>query len=293
MHVSDVFLECSKECARLSRECGDEQISAALFEISARLFSAATRDADLVTDDAQAASQPASHAGLQSQGSDMIGQGIFAGAKAIRHDTASKGEIFIMDDDAAMRETLSDALQEEGYEVICFADAAALMSLARSRIPACIFLEVRNPGKAGLDVLKKLRAEDYPAPIFVISGQGDIPTAVDAIKHGALDFIEKPIRSSEIIARIKAAIGSFSQLGSEDNLPKIAALHLPGCAPLTRREREVLARLADGASNKEIARQLGVSSRTIEGHRSSIMKKIGVRNAAELIRRVLGESRIL
>jgi FixJ family two-component response regulator len=193
----------------------------------------------------------------------------------------------------ALRETLSVALKEEGYDVICFADGVALLSLARTRIPACIFLEVGNPGKAGLDVLKKLRAEDYPAPIFVISGQGDIPTAVDAIKHGALDFIEKPIRSSEIIARIKAAIGSFSQLGYGDGFPKMAALHLPGRAPLTRREREVLARLADGSSNKEIARQLGVSSRTIEGHRASIMKKVGVRNATELIRRVLSENRIL
>jgi FixJ family two-component response regulator len=293
MHVSDVFLECSKECARLSRECGDEQISAALFEISARLFSAATSDADLVTDDTQAASQPALRAGLQSQGSGMIGQGFFAGARATRRNTASKGEIFVMDDDAAMRKTLSAALQEEGYEVICFADAAALLSLARTRIPACMFLEVRNPGKSGLDVLKKLRAEDYPAPIFVISGQGDIPTAVDAIKNGALDFIEKPICSSEIIARIKAAIGSFSQLGYGDGFPKMAALHLPGRAPLTRREREVLAWLTDGASNKEIARQLGVSSRTIEGHRASIMKKVGVRNATELIRRVLSENRIL
>jgi FixJ family two-component response regulator len=292
MHFSDVFMECSRECARLSRECRDAQISAALFEISTRLLSAATRDADLVIDDTQAASQPALHAGPRSQGSNAIDRGFFAGTQAIRDDADSKGEIFVMDDDAALRETLSAALKEEGYDVICFADGVALLSLARTRIPVCIFLEVRNPGKSGLDVLKKLRAEDYPAPIFVISGQGDIPTAVDAIKFGALDFIEKPICGSEIVARVKAAIGSFSQLNYGDSCLKISALHLPGRAPLTVREREVLARLADGASNKEIARQLGVSSRTIEGHRASIMKKVGVRNATELVRRVLGESRI-
>jgi FixJ family two-component response regulator len=204
---------------------------------------------------------------------------------------ASRGEIFVMDDDAAVRETLSVALQEEGYDVICFADGAALLSLARNRIPACIFLEVRLPGKSGLDILKQLRAKDYPAPIFIVSGQGDIPMAVDAIRNGALDFIEKPYRSSEIIARVKAAIGGPSHFCRSDDSATICSLHLPGREPLTRREREVLARLAVGASNKEAAQQLGLSPRTIEGHRSNIMKKIGVRNAAELIHRVLSESR--
>jgi FixJ family two-component response regulator len=206
---------------------------------------------------------------------------------------ASRGEIFVVDDDAAMRETLSVALQEEGYEVICFADGAALLSLARTRTPACIFLEVRNPGQSGLELLKKLRAEDYPAPVFIISGQGDIPTAVEAIRNGALDFIEKPSCSGEMIARVKAAIGTLSQLQSQSPCAKISSLHIPGREPLTRREREVLARLAVGASNKEAARQLGVSSRTIEGHRANIMKKVGVRNAAELIHRVFSAGRDL
>jgi FixJ family two-component response regulator len=280
MHVSDVFLDCSRECARLSRECGDKQISAALFEISTRLLSAATRDADLVTDEAQAASQRVRR--LQSQGSNMVGKDFLA-AQAAPENTACKGEIFVLDGDAAMRETLSGALKEAGYEVICFADGAALLSLASVRIPLCIFIEV-HPGKGGLDVLKKLRAEDYPAPIFVISGQSDIPSAVEAIKIGAYDFIAKPIDGSEIVALVKAAIASFSQLRP--------ALYMPGRRPLTRREREVLARMTDGISNKEVARQLGVSSRTIEGHRAQILKKIGVRNAAELIRCLLGNSRI-
>jgi FixJ family two-component response regulator len=208
-------------------------------------------------------------------------------------NTASRGEIFVMDDDAETREILSVALQEEGYEVICFADGAALLSLARTRIPACIFLEVRIPGKSGLDILRKLRADNYPAPVFIISGQGDIPMAVDAIRNGAFDFIEKPPCSSAMTARIKAAIGTLSQLQNESPCAKISSLQIPGREPLTRREREVLARLAVGASNKEAARQLGVSSRTIEGHRANIMKKVGVRNAAELIHRVFSEGRNL
>jgi FixJ family two-component response regulator len=203
-----------------------------------------------------------------------------------------KGEIFVMDDDAEMRERLSIALQAEGYDVICFADGAALLSLAKTRVPACIFLEVRVPGKSGLDILKKLRAENYPASIFMISGQGDIPTAVEAIRNGALDFIEKPPCNNEMIARVKAAITTLSQARNHSPCAKTAALHVPGREPLTRREREVLERLIVGASNKEAARQLGVSSRTIEGHRANIMKKVGVRNAAELIHRVLSEGRI-
>jgi FixJ family two-component response regulator len=202
---------------------------------------------------------------------------------------ASRGEIFVMDEDVAMRESLSIALQEEGYDVVCFADGAALLSLAHERAPVCMFIEVRNPDQSGLDILKKLRAEDYPAPIFIISGHGDIPMAVSAIRHGALDFIEKPFRSSDVVARVKAAMGELSRQHHADVGLKLRALHFPGCEPLTRREQEVLERLAAGVSNKEAARQLGLSARTVEGHRANIMKKVGVRNAAQLFRRVLGE----
>ena len=112
----------------------------------------------------------------------------------------SRGEIFVVDDDPAVRETLSMVLSAGGYQVICFADGAALLAVARSRTPSCILLDVHIPGKSGLDILKELHGEDYPAPIFMISGQGDIAMAVSAIKNGALDFIEKPFRGSEIVA---------------------------------------------------------------------------------------------
>src|ERR1700750_2449358 len=101
----------------------------------------------------------------------------------------SRGEIFVVDDDPAVRETLSLVLSSGGYQVICFADGAALLSVARTRTPVCILLDVHIPGKSGLDILKELRGEDYPAPILVISGQGDISMAVSAIKHGVLDFV--------------------------------------------------------------------------------------------------------
>src|SRR5882762_2340984 len=202
-----------------------------------------------------------------------------------------RGEIFVVDDDPAVRETLSMVLTAGGYQVICFAVGAALLAVARSRRPSCILLDVNIGGKSGLDILKELHGEDYPAPIFMISGQGDIAMAVTAIKNGALDFIEKPFRGSEIVARLDEAIEAYARRQAENSASRIATLHFPGREPLTRREREVLAQFTAGASNKEAGRHLGISPRTIEDHRANIMKKLGARNAADLVRIVMTTSR--
>jgi FixJ family two-component response regulator len=206
-------------------------------------------------------------------------------------NASSRGEIFVVDDDPAVRETLSLVLTAGGYQVICFADGAALLAVARTRTPACILLDVHIPGKSGLDILKELHGEEYPAPIFMISGQGDIAMAVRAIKNGALDFIEKPFRGSEIVERLNDAIGAYQRRQAENSTPEVASLHFPGREPLTRREREVLEQFTAGASNKEAGRTLGISPRTIEDHRANIMKKLGARNAADLIRIVMTAQR--
>src|ERR1700742_2093805 len=161
---------------------------------------------------------------------------------------APRGEIFVVDDDPAVRDTLSLVLSAAGYQVICFADGAALLPVARSRTPACILLDVHTPAKSSRDILKDLHGEYCPAPIFMISGQGDIAMAVNAIKSGALDFIEKPFRGSEIVARLDEAIEAYARRQTQNASPKFGSLHFPGREPLTRREREVLEQFASGAS---------------------------------------------
>jgi FixJ family two-component response regulator len=196
-------------------------------------------------------------------------------------------EVFVVEDEPGVREALRIVFSAAGYRMTFFADGVSLLAVAHARSPACIILDVHIPGRSGLDILKELNAERYPAPIFIMSGRGDIPMAVEAIKHGALDFIEKPFRGNDIVARVKEAIEAHARRRA-DPAPR-QALHFPGREPLSPREREVLAQIAAGASNKEAGRILGISPRTIEVHRAHIMEKLGARNAADLIRIVLSE----
>jgi two-component system, LuxR family, response regulator FixJ len=200
-----------------------------------------------------------------------------------------KGEIYVVDDDAAARETLSRALRDAGYEVIHFADGASLLTETRARTPACIFLDAHVEGRP-LALLKKLRVVDCPAPIFVASAHANIPMAVDAIRSGAFDFVQKPFSVSEVVARVDAAIGAQARSESLEEIKQLSQ-RLSGEGRLTRREREVFAFIALGKTNKEMARELGLSARTVEGYRASIMRKVGAKSATELVRRVLDQVR--
>ena len=199
-------------------------------------------------------------------------------------NTISKGEVFVIETDATSREQLSIALKQKAYRVICFADGASLLSEARVRMPACVLLEMQPRDHSGLDVLKRLREENCMAPVLVTSANGNIAMAVDAIRRGASDFIQKPFRSQDVVERVDAAIDECAQPGQSRQR------WLPGCEPLTGREGEVLEHLAVGMTNKEVARRMRLSARTIEGYRASILRKANARNVTDLLRRIFGQS---
>jgi FixJ family two-component response regulator len=191
--------------------------------------------------------------------------------------------IYIVDDDPAVRDALSVLFNMEGYVVETFSDGDTFIQSASKAVPACVMLDVHMPGRSGIEILKALNAENYPAPIFIISGQGDIPMAVEAIRNGAFDFVEKPFSAETVLERVKESIAITRQ-----RQDKVVPASFQGADLLTRRELEVLKEITDGASNKEAGRTLGISPRTVEVHRARIMEKLGARNAADLVRIVLG-----
>ena len=200
----------------------------------------------------------------------------------------TRDAIFLVDDDSAVRDALSIIFTLEGFQVRGFADGATFLEIAREQVPDAVLLDVYLPGCSGLEVLRELNGRRYPAPIFMISGQGDIPLAVDAIRNGAADFLEKPFAAETVVRRVREAIARWGRHHSADRTDLRIRI-FPGHDRLTRRERDVLIEITTGASNKEAGRTLGISPRTIEVHRARIMEKLGARNAADLVRIVLSE----
>jgi two-component system response regulator FixJ len=198
-------------------------------------------------------------------------------------------ELVVVDDDVAVRDALRTVFELEGFRVTVYPDGVSFLAGIKGRKPDCVILDVHMPGRTGLEVLNDL-GPDFPAPVFMISGQGDIPMAVEAIKNGAHDFLEKPFDAETVVNRInetlQARAAKEAGKGTEVGLGPFA-----GEEHLTPREREVLERIAMGASNKEAGRQLGISPRTIEVHRARIMEKLGARNTADLVRIVYSEAR--
>ena len=197
-------------------------------------------------------------------------------------------EIYIVDDDAMVRESLSIVFSQAGYQVRAFCEGTSVVAAARVRIPACILMDIYLPGTSGLDVLRQLDAANYPAPILIVSARRDISIAVEAIKNGACDFIEKQTDAASIVTRVDKTIATWASRQRKDATSDIRWRHFPGRPLLSRREVEVLAQIMAGASNKESATTLGISSRTIETHRQHIMKKLGAKNAVDLVHIVLG-----
>ena len=197
--------------------------------------------------------------------------------------------VFLVDDDPAMRDSLAMALGIEGYDVESFADAEAMMRSLDTQSPIAIILDVMLPGQSGLAALKTLKARACTAPVMMITGHGDIPMAVEAIKLGARDFIEKPFSVDVLLDQLKSAIKTQEHdkptaPNADFDLSKI------GGGILSLREQQVLREIAAGASSKEAGRILGISPRTIEVHRARIMSRLGARNAADLMRIIFSQS---
>lgn len=192
--------------------------------------------------------------------------------------------LFVVDDDAAVRDALSTIFEMEQYRVQAFPDGMQFLAAMRTAMPDAVLLDVHMPGRSGMDILRELHGAHSALPVFIISGQGDIPMAVEAIKNGALDFIEKPFDADTIVEHVRGALEARAE---RDRHHGADALHFAGADALTPREREVLGRIVQGESNKLAGRSLGISPRTVEVHRARIMEKLQAKNTADLIRIVM------
>ena len=187
--------------------------------------------------------------------------------------------IHVVDDDAAVRHSLEQLLGSMGFATVSYTTPGAFLLAAPHLLGGCVLLDVKMPGISGLEVQARLRTIGFVPPIIVITGQGDIQTAVLAMKAGAFDFLEKPYEDEVLLAAIEAALAA-----SPDDHIHQAVDSAQRIARLSPREREVLDALVAGASNKVIAFDLGLSVRTVEVHRARMMERLGTRQLAEAIR---------
>ncbi|WP_316859025.1 response regulator [uncultured Cohaesibacter sp.] len=194
--------------------------------------------------------------------------------------------IHIVDDDPAVRDALSVLFELEGYQVETFSNGEDFLANLRDSVPSVILLDVNMPGRSGLEVLEEITTRHISAPVFIISGQGDIPMAVTAIKQGAHDFIEKPFDGTQVVQRIEKILEAVNK-APDPGQTTLANWSFPRAETLTPRERDVLLQITQGASNKEAGQHLAISPRTIEVHRARIMEKLKARNTADLVRIVL------
>ena len=196
----------------------------------------------------------------------------------------SECAVHVIDDDNAMRDSLAFLLKAAGVEVQTYESAMAFLDRLPKLQAGCIVTDVRMPGMSGLDLLRRLRELGNSMPVIVITGHGDVPLAVEAMKAGAADFIEKPFDDEVLLASVRASLTTQSN----DNEHQAARATIAGrLAALSARERQVLEGLVAGNPNKTIAFDLGISPRTVEIYRANVMTKMEARSLSDLVRMAL------
>jgi two-component system response regulator FixJ len=196
----------------------------------------------------------------------------------------SDATIYVVDDDDAVRESLEFLLSSSQLAVKTYNSASALLTSLPQTVSGCIITDVRMPDISGIDLLKRLTERDIKIPVVVITGHGDVPLAVEAMKRGAVDFFEKPFDSDKILAAVHAALRDWHK-GADREAEK-TELH-NRLATLSGRERDVLVGLIAGNPNKTIAYDLGISPRTVEIYRANVMTKMKAGSLSELVRMAL------
>ena len=192
--------------------------------------------------------------------------------------------IYIVDDDNGMRTSLAWLLESVGVKSEGFANAADFLRAFDPDIPACLVLDVRMPENSGFDVQTELNRRGATLPIIFVSGHGDIPMSVRALQNGAIDFVEKPYNSQQMLDRVQRAMKLATQRHAADQKRRDLRKRLES---LTGREREVLRGVIDGKGSKRIAADLDISVKTVDVHRASIKDKLGVASIATLVRDVM------
>ena len=207
------------------------------------------------------------------------------GPEPARQESAAVEErssaVFVVDDDAAVRRGLCRILAAAGHVAESFSSATEFLARPAPAGPACLVLDLRMPGMTGLELQERLRAAARPIPIVFLSGRGDVPTTAQAMKHGAVDFLTKPVAADDLLAAVATALAR----DADDRVRREEHDRLGSrLRTLTPRERQVLALVVRGLLNKQVAARLGTSEKTVKAHRARVMTKMGAGSFAELVR---------
>ena len=198
--------------------------------------------------------------------------------------TMGKGSIFVVDDDAAVRDSLGALLEAEGFAVETFESAKSFLAGYKPKPSCCVIADIRMPDMDGLELQEEIIRRGWGLPVIIVTGHGDVPLAVRAMKAGAVDFIEKPFDDLVLRASIERGIEQSRRTQGESAVAQEVESRL---GQLTAREREVMEHLVAGRPNKVIAHRMDISPRTVEVHRGRVMEKMQARNLSDLVRMAL------